>query len=632
MLLVPVSACVKKLGLPSAALLLLSVLFATSPVVSAQGPVTDDEVVQYLDQTVSWYRDLSAAEQSPAQLREVLFSDNVRQSSAQVLRLAFDFARTYAAISSTKRPGNAAPEDNGSRNLIQAEANADQRLQQIQSQIDEINRQIQNASARLRPGLVARRETLVGALNLTKSRRDVLHSLRALPTGSEDSGLARKISDLERSVPEASSVQQQKAPSDSAAARAASPQDFHAESAGLVGLTTEIFSVSGRMSRLDRLAHETDDLLQANQKLRVPLRTALQDIISRGDAISQTPETADPPQMSSERKELDALLARFKQLSGATTPLVQQVAHLNTSSSNLTQWRGTLAEEYSTDLQYLLLRLGMLAFAIFVIFLFSELWRRGTMRYVHDLRRRRQLLLLRRIVVGCTIALFVILSFVTEVGSVATFTGFLAAGLAVALQSLILSVVAYFFLSGRWGVRVGDRVTVSGVTGDVFDVGLFRLYLMELGGAGHDLHATGRIVVFPNAVFFQPTAMFKQIPGIHYTWRTVTLTLAPDSDYALAEKRLFAIIESVYAEYRDTIERQHQAAYSSINLQTPAPQPESRVRFVDSGLEFTFRYPVEIRRASETDNRITTELMKVIENEPRLRLADGSTPKIQALV
>jgi small-conductance mechanosensitive channel len=274
----------------------------------------------------------------------------------------------------------------------------------------------------------------------------------------------------------------------------------------------------------------------------------------------------------------------------------------------------------------------MLAFAIFVIFLFSELWRRGTMRYVHDLRRRRQLLLLRRIVVGCTIALFVILSFVTEVGSVATFTGFLAAGLAVALQSLILSVVAYFFLSGRWGVRVGDRVTVSGVTGDVFDVGLFRLYLMELGGAGHDLHATGRIVVFPNAVFFQPTAMFKQIPGIHYTWRTVTLTLAPDSDYALAEKRLLAAVESVYAEYRDTIERQHQAAYSSINLQTPAPQPESRVRFVDSGLEFTFRYPVEIRRASETDSRITTELMAVIENDSNLRLADGSTPKIQALV
>jgi hypothetical protein len=133
-------------------------------------------------------------------------------------------------------------------------------------------------------------------------------------------------------------------------------------------------------------------------------------------------------------------------------------------------------------------------------------------------------------------------------------------------------------------------------------------------------------------VFFQPAAMFKQIPGINYTWRTVTLTLASDCDHALAEKKLFAVVESVYAEYRETIERQRDAAYSLMNLQAPPPHPESRLRFVEAGLEFTFRYPVEIKRASEIDNRITRELLAVIENEPGLRLADGSVPKVQALV
>jgi len=34
------------------------------------------------------------------------------------------------------------------------------------------------------------------------------------------------------------------------------------------------------------------------------------------------------------------------------------------------------------------------------------------------------------------------------------------AGVAVALQSVILSVAAYFFLIGRYGVKVGDRVTI----------------------------------------------------------------------------------------------------------------------------------------------------------------------------
>jgi small-conductance mechanosensitive channel len=265
-----------------------------------------------------------------------------------------------------------------------------------------------------------------------------------------------------------------------------------------------------------------------------------------------------------------------------------------------------------------------------LIFGLSELWRRATMRYVQDLRRRRQFLLLRRIVVGCAVALLVVLSFVTEFGSLATFAGFSAAGIALAMQSVILSVVAYFFLVGRWGVRVGDRVTVSGVTGEVVDIGLFRLYLMELGGSGLALQPTGRIVVFPNAVFFQPSALFKQLPGIDYVWRAITLKLSGTADYSLVERRLLSAVESIYAEYREIVERQHSTVQSSLNLHTPVPHPESRLRFVDSGLELTIRYPVEIRRAAEIDDRITREVIQQVEKDPKLMLTNGGALKIEA--
>ena len=305
---------------------------------------------------------------------------------------------------------------------------------------------------------------------------------------------------------------------------------------------------------------------------------------------------------------------------------------LDASYSNLVQWRSALREEHTTALRYLLLRLGMLGLAILVIVILSEMWRRATMRYVRDIRRRRQFLLLRRIVVGCTIVLFVVLSFVTEFGSLATFAGFSAAGVAVAMQSVILSVVAYFFLVGRWGVRVGDRVTVSGITGEVIEIGLFRMYLMELSGAAMGLHPTGRIVVFPNAVFFQPAAMFKQLPGIDYTWHTVSVTLSRDCDHALAEKQVMAAVESVYGGYRKEIDRQYEAARTSLNLHADAPRPEARVRFVDSGVEVSVRYPVEIGSAGATDDRITRELLELVAREPNLQLNIAGTPKIQTVV
>ena len=76
------------------------------------------------------------------------------------------------------------------------------------------------------------------------------------------------------------------------------------------------------------------------------------------------------------------------------------------------------------------------------------------------------------------------------------------AGLAVAMQSVLVSVVGYFFLIGKYGIRVGDRVQIGNVTGDVIEMGLVRLHLMELSGAG-PMSPTGRVVAFANSIIFQ---------------------------------------------------------------------------------------------------------------------------------
>ncbi len=53
-------------------------------------------------------------------------------------------------------------------------------------------------------------------------------------------------------------------------------------------------------------------------------------------------------------------------------------------------------------------------------------------------------------------------------------------------------------------------------------------------------------------------------------------------------------VESVYAGYRDVVVKQYCAAQPTPpwTLRTAAPRPESRVRFADSGLEITLRFPV----------------------------------------
>src|SRR5690349_7250634 len=217
------------------------------------------------------------------------------------------------------------------------------------------------------------------------------------------------------------------------------------------------------------------------------------------------------------------------------------------------------------------------------------------------------------------VAIIIAVAFASELGSLAPFAGLLTAGVAVALQTVILSVAGYFFLGGKYGVRVGDRVQLAGVTGDVVDIGLVRLHIMEVGGSGAWARPTGRVVVFSNAVVFQANAgLFKQIPGTKFVWHEITLTLAPDNDYREVERRMMEAVNKVFDEYRDSMETQHQHMQRALSqLSIHSLGPASRIRLTPSGVEIVIRYPVDLDRAEEIDDRITRELLAATGREPK---------------
>ena len=152
------------------------------------------------------------------------------------------------------------------------------------------------------------------------------------------------------------------------------------------------------------------------------------------------------------------------------------------------------------------------------------------------------------------------------------------------MQGVIVAIVGYFFLIGKFGIRVGDRVQIAGVTGEVIDVGLVRFHLMELGGGGTD-GPTGRVVAFSNSIVFQVGAgLFKQIHGTNFVWHEITLTITAQADYADVKKRLLAAVNSVLADYREEIERQtQQIARTVVSTPVGSLEPKIQMRFSRRG-------------------------------------------------
>jgi small-conductance mechanosensitive channel len=274
-----------------------------------------------------------------------------------------------------------------------------------------------------------------------------------------------------------------------------------------------------------------------------------------------------------------------------------------------------------------------IALALGIVAILSEVWRRLTFRYIHDPRRRRQFLLLRRFVMGFLVCIVLIMGFVSEFSSLATFAGFVTAGIAVGLQALLLSVAAYFFVVGRYGIRVGDRISIAGVTGDVIEIGLVRLYIMELAGTSIDLYPTGRVVVLSNSVLFQAgTPLFKQIPGTEYSWHELAVVLAPNGNYKLVQDKISSAVNSVYEQYRERIERQLGGIDRQLEIHLKSPKPDAKLQLADTGVEFIVRYPVDIRTASEIDDQMTRAVMDLMTSNQDLKNALNGAPKIRASI
>ena len=614
----------------------LSVIFLSAMLLSAAGMIAEqaakpesDGILHHLNAAISWYRHLASLDVTAGQPSDVLYLENARKSAGEALELAFQASLAQAELAKNSGKNNTSNPQGGEQpqGINRALTEVSNRITQTQSQIDDLKDQIAAARGKKRQELISQRDALQGQLDLDKTMQDSLQKITSFASNDNGgTGLAGQINQLKQSVPEVFAATSTKAQP----VALGSSKSSKAQSSGLFGQTSILFGQMRDIHDIDQLMAETLRLRNTADKLDAPLRDSLKTLIQQGRQLVNQPPTSDPAQTTATRKQFEQLTAQFKQISAAAVPLRQETILLDQCRGDLLEWRNSIAAEYGRVLRSLLTRVLAILIALVVVFLLSALWRRATYRYIHDARRRRQVLLIRRVVTGFLMVFVISLGFISEFSSLATFAGFLTAGIAVALQTVILSIAAYFFLIGRYGVKVGDRLTVGGVTGDVVEVGLVRLYMMELAGTGIDLHPTGRVVVFSNSVMFQAAPFFKQLPGTAYAWHEVAVALAPEANPSMVEHTLLDAVTAIFEKYRHSIERQHAIVERLLDTSINSPVPRAHLQFTETGLEFVVRYPVEISHGADVDDQVTRKLMEVIGSQPELKAAVAGSPKLRA--
>ncbi len=603
---------------------------ANRPAQAPSPPLSPEQVIQALDQTVDWYRALDVQQQGAIEPSEALVLYEMRQTANQVVALAFEIARANSDLLG-KGPAAAEQGENPmgvSQRLIQLKKALDARALSVQNELAATRRQSTGAPKKVARELQAKTAELQGELDLVNTKRDILGSIQSFENSgapsSHTSSLRAQIDAMAASLPAANA-----AISGSPATVRATPGTGPASSSGAVpaavstaiarfgiwDLAGKAFTLSDRVDTVDSIGRRTEALQSALAQIRQRLVDQMRILSAQGDALAAQADTADSAALGQIHNQLDALAVEFKQISAIYIPLTKENVLLGQFRRNLTHWRTAVDSELRDALKTLGIRIVVLLIVLAAVFVLAELSRRAVLRYVQDARRRHQLLLLRKVALWSLVAVIVGLASADELGSVATFAGLITAGLALAMQGVLVSVVGYFLLIGKYGIRVGDRVQIGDVQGEVIDVGIVRMNLMELAARG-STRPTGRIVAFPNSVVFQSsTGLFKQIPGVNLTWHDITLGVPAGADYATIKEKLNAAVIDALKDYRDEIQRQTDAIKHTTQSSWGGDAlPTVQLNFSAKGVEAHVRYPVHLRQAAETDERVSQALLQAISN------------------
>jgi small-conductance mechanosensitive channel len=245
-------------------------------------------------------------------------------------------------------------------------------------------------------------------------------------------------------------------------------------------------------------------------------------------------------------------------------------------------------------------------------------------RKVKDDKRRYHVR--RTVTYVYTVIVFLVIGSVWFQGfaSLSTFLGLASAGLAVALHDTIANIAGFFFIEARKPFRVGDRIELDGVKGDVIDIRLFEFSLVEVGNWVDADQSTGRIVHLPNSMVMRSPLSNYNI-GFEYIWNEIPVMITFESNWKKAKALLSEIgrknAEGLSVGAQEQIRRA--ARKYLIIAGTLTPTVYTTVK--DSGVMLTIRYIVNPRQRRGTEQKMWEEILDAFAAESDIDLAYNTT-------
>ena len=202
-----------------------------------------------------------------------------------------------------------------------------------------------------------------------------------------------------------------------------------------------------------------------------------------------------------------------------------------------------------------------------------------------------------------------------KLGGLTVAFGVAGAGIAFALQEIIVSIAGWIAITfGRY-FKVGDRILLGGVKGDVIDISVMRTTLMECGEwINGDLY-NGRVVRISNSFLFKDP-VYNYSGDFPFLWDEIVVPIKHGSDVKEVKAIFGDIAESIVGEYSKNANSAWIELVNKYMVENAQIKPLITVTFNENWINFTIRYVVDYKSRRGTKDQLFSKILEASNNTP----------------
>jgi len=160
--------------------------------------------------------------------------------------------------------------------------------------------------------------------------------------------------------------------------------------------------------------------------------------------------------------------------------------------------------------------------------------------------------------------------------------------------------------------KIGDRIQLKGIKGDVIDIGVLRTTLMEIGQwVDGDLY-NGRVVFIANSFVFKEP-VFNYSNDFRYLWDEIKIPIQYGGNYDKVKQILLDSGKEVAGDLREKSKNGWHKLQNQYRLEEVVTEPIVSLIANDNWVEFTLRYIVHYKKRRATKTELFTRILKAID-------------------